>query len=207
MLRNKWVNLWGRLGIQEELNQLFFELIKSYSQKHRYYHNLTHIEKGLSEFDSVKEFLDNPDELEMAWWFHDIIYDPKRKDNEEKSARFASRKLTLAGIGDKTIDTVKRLILTTKHHETETDLIQRDDEKYIVDIDLSILGKPREEFDEYERNIRKEYYWASDEHFREGRSRILKMFINRTYIYHTDFFRQKYEEQARMNIERSLIQL
>ena len=109
------------------------------------------------------------------------------------------------GVDDKIIDRVIRLILTTKHREA--DLIQRNDEMYIIDVDLSILGKPREEFDEYERNIRKEYEWVSDEQFKENRSAILKRFIARPSIYYTDFFREKYEEQAKSNLERSLIQL
>ena len=81
------------------------------------------------------------------------------------------------------------------------------DAQTLVDIDLCIIGRPDEEFDEYERSIRNEYSWVLDKQFKAVRASILQGFLDRPYIYYTKFFRQKYEDQARRNLKSSLIQL
>jgi len=98
---------------------------------------------------------------------------------------------------------VYKLILATKHDE-----LQRDhDAKLMVDIDLSILGQPRDVFDQYEVNIRKEYAHVPDEQFRLGRKNILQSFLDRESIFATDFFKEKYESKAIENLTRSIQQL
>jgi len=76
--------------------------------------------------------------------------------------------------------------------------------RLIADIDLSIFGQSEKKFDEYERQIRKEYEWISEDDFVVGRSAILKSFLDRPKIYLTQILRTKYEVQARRNISRSI---
>ena len=77
----------------------------------------------------------------------------------------------------------------------------------MTDIDLSILGREVKRFDEYEHQIRQEYAWVPELTFIEGRFAVLKKFLERESIYATDFFRQKYEAQARANMTRALRRL
>jgi predicted metal-dependent HD superfamily phosphohydrolase len=77
----------------------------------------------------------------------------------------------------------------------------------LVDIDLSILGAAPERFDQYERQVREEYAWVPDFLFRRERKAILKEFLARPRIFSTTHFRDRYEQQARSNIERSLERL
>jgi predicted metal-dependent HD superfamily phosphohydrolase len=81
------------------------------------------------------------------------------------------------------------------------------DGRYVVDIDLSILGEAAERFDAYERAIRLEYAHVPDDAFRPGRATILRQFLDRPRIYGTDFFRDRYEATARANLARSLAAL
>jgi predicted metal-dependent HD superfamily phosphohydrolase len=74
----------------------------------------------------------------------------------------------------------------------------------VVDIDLSILGKPSTIYDEFEKNVRREYWWVPRRRFVEARCGILKSFLARPFIYHWPHFRQKYESAARANMERAL---
>jgi predicted metal-dependent HD superfamily phosphohydrolase len=76
-----------------------------------------------------------------------------------------------------------------------------------VDIDLSILGGPPDEFDAYERAIRHEYAHVPGEAFASGRARILRGFLARGWIYATELFRERYETAARENLRRSLARL
>ena len=78
------------------------------------------------------------------------------------------------------------------------------DQKLIVDLDLAILGKSAEEFDAYEANIRKEYNDIPEDQFRKGRSDILETFLNKPAIYYTDYFMNKYQLTAVVNLRRSI---
>ena len=78
---------------------------------------------------------------------------------------------------------------------------------YFLDIDISILGAAPERFDAYEEQIRKEYEMVPQKLFNSGRSKVLKSFLDREYIYYTDYFRNKYEEIARDNMVTALHKL
>ncbi|MBO0724103.1 MAG: hypothetical protein J2P52_00765 [Blastocatellia bacterium] len=141
--------------------------------------------------------IQNRDAHYFAVWFHDVIYDTRSPDNEEKSAEFAAEALARLGVPERTITVVREMILATKHHRGE-DLSW--DVKVFLDLDTSILGAPEEIYNEYSRAIRKEYSWVPDVLYREGRTKVLSNFLRRERIYHTEEIRTKYEAQARHNI-------
>ena len=146
--------------------------------------------------------IDDPDAVEIALWYHDAVYKTQLgSDSERESAELAIQRLSKAGVAQSLIDETACLILATKHQNTAR--FEAND-KYLVDIDLSILGKPEPEFDEYELDIRDEYSWVPKADFKKGRSEILEGFLQREKIYSTGFFREKYEDQARNNLQRSI---
>lgn len=151
----------------------------------------------------VMHLAQHPNEVEMALWFHDSIYKTGTADNEERSAYLAYKIARQIGLYESFAQRTKRLILATKHTATPQDI----DAKILTDVDLTILGRPIPEFDAYEANIRKEYAWVELEAFNTARSRILQGFLERETIYATAFFKEKYEAQARKNIERSIARL
>jgi predicted metal-dependent HD superfamily phosphohydrolase len=81
------------------------------------------------------------------------------------------------------------------------------DARLLVDIDLAILGSAPARFDEYERQVRREYGHVSDENWRVGRARVLQSFLARPRIYATDAYRDALESRARDNLSRSLAAL
>ncbi len=203
-LERRWNALWERIGAKGSSNKdAYEELLSLYGERERAYHNAVHIVHVLRELDRARSFLEDPEQVELALWYHDAIYNTQEKGNEEKSAELAQQRLRRAGLDFSFIDGVTALILATKHQA----LPHTQDGRFLVDMDLSILGKNEKEFDEYERDIREEYSWVLDDLFKEGRSKLLHSFLERESLYSTDFFRQRYEEQARMNIKRSLTQL
>jgi predicted metal-dependent HD superfamily phosphohydrolase len=141
--------------------------------------------------------------VEGAIWFHDVIYDPTRGDNEERSADLAVQALQKMGADEQSVAAVKGLILDTRHVAPAASA----DGRLLVDIDLSILGRPADEFDTYEQAIRREYAYVPDEAFASGRARILRGFLAREWIYATELFRERYEMAARENLRRSLARL
>src|SRR6267154_3390666 len=66
------------------------ELIAAYTAPGRHYHNLRHIEDCLGALAAVNDLSAAEREIltETIWW-HDVVYDPTRADNEELSARLA----------------------------------------------------------------------------------------------------------------------
>lgn len=196
----RWTELWRRIGAQGDPDAVYARLQELYSEPHRAYHTMEHISYCLGEFDRARYIPQYPDEVEMAIWFHDAIYNTRSSDNEKKSAQLAQSILSHAQVPSAFRHRIYDLVLATRH----TEIPEGVDAQVLIDVDLSILGRPQEEFDEYERKVREEYSWVPEDRFREGRASILRRFLERPYIYLTDFFRQRYEDQARKNLERSL---
>lgn len=202
-MKERFIDLLKRIGAQSNPDSEFVKLKSAYSQPQRFYHNLAHIGNCLSDLDSAKHLAKKPDLVELAVWYHDAAYNPGAKDNEEKSAQLVYEVCLKFELPEELAGDARALILATKHNA----IPERIDARILVDIDLSILGKPAQEFGEYEKNIRREYSWVSEEQFRQGRSAILQGFLDRSSIYSTDFFRSRYEARARKNLQMSLTKL
>lgn len=198
--KTKWLELWQRLGVQNSPASFFAELEARYSERYRAYHNLAHVMDCLAEFESARSLAHDPSAVEMAIWYHDAVYDPRAKDNEEQSAGLAAKVGSEIGLPSSLNQRVNNLILATKKHDASLDR----DAAVMVDVDLSILGREPQRFDEYENQIRQEYGWVSDEAFAAGRTAVLESFLARPVVYSTELFRNKYEQQARENLKRSI---
>ena len=202
-MKTRFIELWKRMGAQGNLDSEFDKLRDEYFETHRFYHNIDHIRNCLVDFDSAKHLANTSDLVELAIWYHDVVYDTRAKDNEEKSAQLLYAACLTAKLPEELAKRAAVLVLATKHNLTPGNI----DSKLLVDVDLAILGKPTREFDEYEKNIRKEYSWVSEDDFRKGRSGILKIFLQRAEnntLYLTDFFKDKYGTQARINLQKSI---
>ncbi|HWU24844.1 MAG TPA: hypothetical protein VN154_00450 [Rhizomicrobium sp.] len=199
-LERAWNQCIEDLGGSKPPQCVWDALKARYAETHRAYHTLRHLEECFAWFDQVRSFAARPGEVAFALFCHDAIYDTHAHDNEENSAELGAHVLNEYVRGDGEPPVVASLILATKHNA----LPAESDSKLLVDIDLSILGAAKERFDEYERQIRLEYDWVSPKDFRIGRMRVLRQFIQRPAIYATDFFRDRLESRARLNLERSL---
>jgi predicted metal-dependent HD superfamily phosphohydrolase len=63
------------------------ELVAAYTAPGCNYHNLKHIEDCLGALAGVKDLSATEREILTATiWWHDVVYDPTRPDNEELSA-------------------------------------------------------------------------------------------------------------------------
>ncbi len=154
------------LGVLPGRTPGLHELISAYDSSGRYYHTLGHIRDCLRELDSCRASAREPGLIELAIWYHDAIYDPSRHDNEARSAAMARDAMNNTGLPPTAIERVQAMILATRHLDPSGDA----DARLLVDIDLSILGRPQAEFDRYEDAIRREYQRVPDHIFaQEGR--------------------------------------
>ena len=200
--RERWTALMGRLGIGE--NPDTFERLRgAYSEKHRHYHTSDHINHCLAELDQTRQDAREPDELEVALWFHDAIYATRSSKNEAKSARWATDFLAKNGVDPARVGRIGGLIMATVHAAPS----REQDAMLLVDIDLSILGADRDTYARFEENVRKEYSWVPLLLFRRTRAGILQSFLDRPSIYGTARFRDRLETSARENIRWAIANL
>jgi predicted metal-dependent HD superfamily phosphohydrolase len=175
-------------------------LIAAYTAPGRHYHNLAHIQDCLAALARVDGLSETEHEtLSEAIWWHDVVYDPTRADNEELSAQLAE-----AHVGPDIAREVGRLIRLTRTHEVE-----RSDRlgAILISIDLSILGAAPVRYDAYAVAIRKEYSHVPESDYRAGRARVLRQFAGRPFIYPDAGFAEMYDRQARENLARELASL
>jgi predicted metal-dependent HD superfamily phosphohydrolase len=202
LTEERWHDLLSRLSLPTNVSTLK-ELQARYAEPHRTYHNAGHIADCLAQFDSASSLAEHPAEVELALWFHDAVYDLQGTDNEAESAAWAIGFLQRHGSPPDVRQRVEAAILATRHQDSP----ESADERLLVDIDLSILGRAEEEYDEFEANIRAEYArvpWAT---YRLKRSEILQLFLDREWLFATDWFRSRYESQARHNLANAIKQL
>ena len=201
--RARFNQLWRRLGGDAPPEGLFPALARAYAEPHRAYHTAAHIADCLEQLAPARHLAERPDEVELALWFHDAVYDPRAGDNEARSAEWAATALLSGGAPSRVADRVSALILSTRHQATPPGR----DAELLGDVDLSILGRSEDAFDRYDREIRVEYEWVPEATYREARAEVLDRFLRREFIYQTDHFRGRYEGQARRNLRRAIAAL
>ena len=171
-------------------------LMARYAEPHRAYHTARHLAECFTQLDLVRRDVREPAAVELAIWFHDAIYWPRRSDNEQASADLATVELQAAGAAPELIRQITTLILGTAHHDPPPP----GDGEVLADIDLAILGAAPERFFEYERQVRVEYRSVPSFLFRLKRATLLRAFLARPRIYATPFFHDGLELQARTNL-------
>ena len=196
--------MWEALGAQAVSGGLFNQLVRAYGEPQRHYHTLQHLRECLAHWEAASALARQPEQVELALWFHDAVYDPQRSDNEERSAQWAHASVLAAGCPAELAERVAALVRATASHEAPAD---DPDAQLLLDIDLAILGAVPARFDEYERQVRAEYAHVPPEAFRAGRARVLAGFLARPRLYATAPFHRALEQRARANLQRSLAAL
>ena len=131
-----------------------------YSEPHRFYHTWDHI---LYMVDKAEKCGYLYNDIILAILFHDIVYDPLKSDNEEKSAELFKQYFP-------DNDIVYNAILNTKTH-TGDDEISR----MLNFLDLCVLTYGNfGDFMKYEDNIFKEYQFADLKDYKKNRIEFLQ---------------------------------
>ena len=197
MDKARFYRLWRRCGGQDGA-AVFAELAAHYREPHRFYHTAAHIVECLERMDLAAAELTHSDSVELAVWFHDVIYQCGASDNEQQSADwFAAR---AAGIDAKVVDAVCAYIVSTTHGAPP----REPGAQFVVDVDLSGLGMSAAAFDRDGDNIRKEFAHLNDADFFRGQNAFLQSLLDREHIYCTRFFQTMCESRARENIRNVL---
>lgn len=175
-----------------------------YQEPQRHYHSLTHIETLLRLADEYRALAQDVQALDWAIWFHDAVYDPTRAGNEAASAELAQTELTAIDAEPRLVSKVCRMVLATTRHEwADGD----SDTALFLDLDLSTLGLPQTDYDAYSVQVRAEYAWVPDAIYCVQRAQVLQRFLARPQLYFTQSLRDRFEAQARINLQREIATL
>ncbi len=148
----------------------------------------------------------NRDLAGLAIIFHDIVYDPKRHDNEEESVRVFKNLFKVEEYNSS--ESIENLIMATKNH-THSNSNNRFIST-IIDLDLYILGSEPTRFNEYEKQIRAEYNYVSDELYKKGRIDFINSMLSKDNIYSGEATSLDYkilEKRAKENLRNLLEKL
>lgn len=200
-----WRELAARAGLTgPDVEAIFQDLCRRYSEPGRAYHNLDHIAAMLNTVTDLGYMVHNDVAVRLAIWFHDVVYDSRRVDNEEQSAAYAVAALSEARASPLLLPAVERLILATKTHQASP---HDTDCQLLIDADLAILGASAADYDRYAQAIRVEYAWVSEDDYRTGRLRVLEGFLGRGRLYYTASLFNQREQEWRANLRREVERL
>lgn len=196
-LQDRWSKFSTRLAIKQQ-EVIWSKFVEYYSGDDRHYHDLQHLQDCLTKLDQWPEEIlkTTRDSIELAIWFHDVIYDTHSPDNEKASADLASHHLRNHPLSA----SCNALIMATKHNST----LLTPAEKILCDIDLSILGSSSDKYLTYTENIRKEYHWVEAKQYAIARAKVLNNFQNRITIFQTPHGYNRWEKRSRINIANEL---
>lgn len=81
----RWLDLAQSLGIGEPTAAAIWDdLAAAYAGNGRFYHNLQHIEHALNVAEQLREVAVNFTAVQLALWFHDVVYDPAAATTRQK---------------------------------------------------------------------------------------------------------------------------
>jgi predicted metal-dependent HD superfamily phosphohydrolase len=152
---------WGAPA--DDVAGAYGDIVTRYGEPHRHYHTLEHIHEVLDRVSGT--------EVELAAWYHDVIYDTQASDSEERSAVHAGGELEHLDAPPETVQEVQRLIRLTAGHIVEPGDANG---RMLIDADLAILTADRGRYERYARDVRAEYAHLDDDTWRAGRAAALQ---------------------------------
>lgn len=206
-----FLKIWGRLLEEKDIlinnflpfYQKWFDCMKN---RTGWYHSWGHL---IDIFCEIKENHDHIHDITSMIWatlFHDAIYKPGSKSNEEESAKLM-RICLYQFLSTSNLDHIESLILATKQHQ-QNEWIHSEwknsDLKLFVDIDFSVLAFNPSRYNLYLLGIDEEFKKYPSIFFSKIRKRWIQNILARKNIYVTEFYRNKCEIIARKNLKNEL---
>jgi predicted metal-dependent HD superfamily phosphohydrolase len=175
-------------------------VVAAWSEPHRRYHDLAHLAAVLGLVGELGGAATDPAAVRLAAWYHDVVYDPRRGDNEEVSAERA--RAGLRGlVPAERVEEVARLVLLTAGHDPAPDDANG---AVLCDADLAVLAGPPEAYAAYASAVREEYGHLSDAEFTAGRTAVLEHLLALPGLYRLPAVADEWTPRARANLAAEL---
>lgn len=199
-IARQWSQAHADLGVEAD-PAVLDQLIAHWSQEHRRYHSMSHLERGLA---ALEPYGREAALARLVWFFHDAVYVVGRGDNEQRSAEWFAAYAKGQGLDADQVARGARLIRLTRDHQGAV----TDDPLWPIvnDVDLGVLCAPREVYDAYAADVWREHQTvATRQQFVLGRLAFMSAFRSRP-IFRTDEMKAQ-EGAARANIDAEITRL
>jgi predicted metal-dependent HD superfamily phosphohydrolase len=175
-------------------------VVAAWGEPHRRYHDLAHLAAVLGLVGSLAGAATDSDAVRLAAWYHDVVYDPRRDDNEQISAERA--RAGLRGlVPEERVAEVARLVLLTAGHDPALGDV---DGAVLCDADLAVLAAPPEAYAGYASAVRAEYGHLSDAEFTAGRIAVLERLLTLPRLFRLPAVAEDWTPRARANMTAEL---
>lgn len=174
-LRKRLRNILGVYFRHSALEIVVNEILHRHNEPWRAFHTMEHIISILDMMDDNPVLVGNNEKynkLAMVALYHDIVYKPWRKDNEEKSAEYFQthwRKYYKKFPEQYVVENfIHKCILQTKKHDGKKHL-----EHIFNSMDMSIISGTKQELLDWENKISFEYSFVSYPMYKKRRINFL----------------------------------
>ena len=192
---------WARLAGDSPTSRTeWAAVVAAWSEPHRRYHDLGHLAAVLGLVGELAAAATDPDAVRLAAWYHDVVYDPRRGDNEQVSAERARAGLRSL-VPPARVEEVSRLVLLTGGHDPAPD---DENGAVLCDADLAVLAGPPEAYAAYASAVREEYGHLSDAEFTTGRTAVLQHLLALPALYRLPAVADGWTPRARANLAAEL---
>lgn len=207
---SRWRLLCASMHVEQRIADKWGDAIRArYLEPCRRYHTLSHLSEMLGYFDEFKDRLQRGDLVQLAIFFHDLVYNGVPRQDERQSADEYRRFATDAGQPDDDAGLVYRWIVATADHKVSPE--DTTDCRFFMDFDMAILGTPWPQYERYFRAVKKEYQLLKRKNalvwevlWCIGRPRAMAGFLQVEHIYATPEFRERMEVIAFENLAREM---
>jgi predicted metal-dependent HD superfamily phosphohydrolase len=195
---------WQRhLGMSPVSAEWFDTVLGAHRAEGRHYHGVRHVAWVVRHVEAIAA--DHPvgdlDGTVAAAFFHDVVYDPTRHDNEAESAAMAARAVGEIGWPDPACRHVGDLVMATATHDLEG--VDRDT-AVLLAADLAVLAAEPSRYAEYATAVRREYAHVDDDAWRAGRAHVLRTLLARPRLFAPELELDDWERRARANLTSEL---
>jgi predicted metal-dependent HD superfamily phosphohydrolase len=199
-LLRAWQNLLARHCTSPDIGAVGAALLACWSEPHRRYHDLSHLQGILDAVEVLASFADDADAVRLAAWYHDAVY-AGQSDDEENSALRAESDLAALGVAPQLVDEVGRLVRVTITHNPAAD--DRNGQ-VLSDADLAVLAVPPADYQHNTAQVRAEYGHVSDADFGAWRAQMIESLLASPALYRCEPARRLWEDTARANLAAEL---
>ncbi|MBI1869308.1 MAG: hypothetical protein HYS06_13615 [Methylocystis sp.] len=210
-------NYW--LSLQRKHKPGAFEVLDAaYTESHRAYHTWAHIDALLEQLTAFSHLAVRPDLVATAIFWHDAVLRTQRSDGQPRpdaenvrdSCELFHRYTLLDGAD---ADAVHDLIMATADHIEAKAKKQHysgfaGDLGLFLDLDLSSLAAPWEEFVATSVKLRAESAWMPDAVFWASQTQVLQGFLKaEARLYRRAETIQQWRAAATANLTRYIVEL
>lgn len=199
LLQQRWQALASGYCSDSTIIEAYWkDILNRYQEPHRAFHTVNHLQYIFNELHTVE----CTDSMNFSVWYHDIIYKPGSNKNKKNSAIYATAALNHLSVPKNIQHNVKIMIEATQLHHSEDNQTQ-----LFLDADMAILGSSSAQYSQYLKALKREFNSIPKVLYNRGRKRFIMQTLSAEKIFNSDYFGQRYEQQARENLTNEMARI